>query len=114
MFHSNRVEEKIMKKLIALTLSALLLAGCTAGTPRKRPQPSSEIPSSSSTSEPEVISEVTAVSFNRDEINFNLKQRKRNNKEKDRVPPTTPLQDKENKIWINLSEFSSTLEMEKE
>ena len=31
------------------------------------------------------------------EINFNLKQRKRNNKEKDRVPPTTPLQDKENK-----------------
>lgn len=63
-----------MKKLIALTLSALLLAGCTAGTPRKRPQPSSEIPSSSSTSEPEVISEVTAVSFNRDEINFNLNQ----------------------------------------
>ena len=63
-----------MKKLIALTLSALLLAGCTAGTPRKRPQPSSEIPSSSSTSEPEVISEVTAVCFNRDEINFNLNQ----------------------------------------
>lgn len=63
-----------MKKLIALTLSALLLAGCTAGTPRRRQQPSSEIPSSSSTSEAEVISEVTAVSFNRDEINFNLNQ----------------------------------------
>lgn len=63
-----------MKKLIALTLSALLLAGCTAGTPRRRQQPSSEIPSSSSTSGQEVISEVTAVSFNRDEINFNLNQ----------------------------------------
>lgn len=63
-----------MKKLIALTLSALLLAGCTAGTPRRRQQPSSEIPSTSSTSEQEVISEVTAVSFNRDEINFNLNQ----------------------------------------
>ncbi|MDY6276181.1 MAG: clostripain-related cysteine peptidase [Bacilli bacterium] len=63
-----------MKKLIALTLSALLLAGCTAGTPRRRQQPSSEIPSSSSTSEQEVISEVTAVSFNREEINFNLNQ----------------------------------------
>ena len=74
MFHSKRVEEKVMKKLIALTLSALLLAGCTAGTPRRRQQPSSEIPSSSSTSEAEVISEVTAVSFNRDEINFNLNQ----------------------------------------
>lgn len=63
-----------MKKLIALTLSALLLAGCTAGTPRRRQQPSSEIPSTSSTSGQEVISEVTAVSFNRDEINFNLNQ----------------------------------------
>lgn len=63
-----------MKKLIALTLSALLLAGCTARTPRRRQQPSSEIPSLSSTSEIEVISEVTAVSFNRDEINFNLNQ----------------------------------------
>lgn len=63
-----------MKKLIALTLSALLLAGCTVGTPRRRQQPSSEIPSSSSTSGIEVISEVTAVSFNRDEINFNLNQ----------------------------------------
>ena len=31
------------------------------------------------------------------DVNFNLKQRKRNNKEKDRVPPRTPLQDKENK-----------------
>ena len=74
MFHSKRVEEKVMKKLIALTLSALLLAGCTAGTPRRRQQPSSEIPSSSSTSGAQVISEVTAVSFNRDEINFNLNQ----------------------------------------
>jgi|GEM_PF-3587640 len=63
-----------MKKLIALTLSALLLAGCTAGTPRRRQQPSSEIPSLSSTSGQEVISEVTAVSFNREEINFNLNQ----------------------------------------
>jgi uncharacterized protein YjdB len=63
-----------MKKLIALTLSALLLAGCTTGTPRRRQQPSSEIPSTSSTSGQEVISEVTAVSFNRDEINFNLNQ----------------------------------------
>ncbi len=63
-----------MKKLIALTLSALLLAGCTAGTPRRRQQPSSEIPSTSSTSGQGVISEVTAVSFNREEINFNLNQ----------------------------------------
>ncbi len=63
-----------MKKLIALTLSALLLAGCTAGTPRRRQQPSSEIPSTSLTSGQGVISEVTAVSFNREEINFNLNQ----------------------------------------
>lgn len=54
------------KKLFALLLSTVLLAGCTMGTPKKNKKKQS--------SEEEVVAQVTNVSINRSEINFNLNE----------------------------------------
>lgn len=54
------------KKLFALLLSTVLLAGCTLSTPKRGKKKNS--------SEEEIVNKVTSVSFNRSELNFNLNE----------------------------------------
>ena len=54
------------KKLFALILSALLLAGCTAGTSKKSKKKKS--------SSEEIVARVTSVTLDRSELNFNLSE----------------------------------------
>ena len=54
------------KKLFALILSAVLLAGCTAGTSKKSKKKKS--------SSEEIVARVTSVTLDRSELNFNLSE----------------------------------------